>query len=229
MPSDELLQRLRRFHSDAFPRYREQFRALVDGGQHPSTLFIGCSDSRLVPYLLTGAGPGELFMVRNVGALVPPCCGTQDGGLHGTAAAIEFAVLNLGVRHVVVCGHSHCGAIRALYEDVPAEARNLRAWLDLAREAALPVTATPEALRRTEQRSVVLQLERLMDYPMVRSRVERGELALHGWHYVIEDGEVHVFDLPSGAFVPASRTENATADAVGAPEDGTPAAPALAP
>jgi carbonic anhydrase len=201
---DQLLERLRRFHDDAFPQYREQFRELVDGGQHPSTLFIGCSDSRLVPYLLTGAGPGELFMVRNVGALVPPCDGTCDGGLHGTAAAIEFAVLQLKVRHIVVCGHSHCGAMRALYDDVPAEARNLRAWLDLAREATLPVRATSEALRRTEQRSVVLQLERLMDYPMVRSRVECGELALHGWHYVIEDGEVHVFDVDAGGFVPAS-------------------------
>jgi carbonic anhydrase len=203
---DELLQRLRRFHDDAFPRYEAQFKELVDDGQHPTTLFIGCSDSRLVPYLLTGAGPGELFMVRNVGALVPPCCGTHDGGHHGTAAAIEFAVLNLKVRRIVVCGHSHCGAIKALYEDISPEARNLGAWLDLARDAALPVQPTAEALRRTEQRAVVLQLERLMDYPMVRSRVERGELTLHGWHYVIEDGEVHVFDVKAGGFVPASRS-----------------------
>ena len=206
MPTDELLQRLRRFHDDAFPRYRAQFRELVDGGQHPSTLFIGCSDSRLVPYLLTGAGPGELFMVRNVGALVPPCgCGEH----HGTAAAIEFGVLQLKVRHIVVCGHSHCGAMRALYDDLPAEARNLAGWLSLARPAALPVRPTPEALRRTEQRAVVLQLERLMDYRIVRERVERGELSVHGWHYVIEDGEVHVFDLAQGGFVPASRAAHA--------------------
>jgi carbonic anhydrase len=205
---DELLQRLRRFHDHSFPQYRAQFRELVDGGQHPNTLFIGCSDSRLVPYLLTGAGPGELFMVRNVGALVPPCCGTRDGGLHGTAAAIEFAVLNLQVQRIVVCGHSHCGAIKALYEDLSPEAVNLGAWLDLAREATLPVQPSPEALRRTEQRAVVLQLERLMDYPMVRRRVERGELTLHGWHYVIEDGEVHVFDIRTASFVPASKAEH---------------------
>jgi carbonic anhydrase len=218
---DELLLRLRRFHDDAFPQYRAQFRELVDDGQHPTTLFIGCSDSRLVPYLLTGAGPGELFMVRNVGALVPPCCGTHDGGHHGTAAAIEFAVLNLKVRHIVVCGHSHCGAIKALYEDISPEARNLGAWLDLAREAALPVQASPEALRRTEQRSVVLQLERLMAYPMVRSRVERGELKLYGWHYVIEDGEVHVFDVKLGRFVPASVSEHSgTGPFLDAPADG---------
>ena len=95
--------------------------------------------------------------------------------------------------------------MRALYEDLPREARSLAGWLDLAREAALPVRPTPEALRRTEQRSVVLQLERLMGYAIVRERVERGELSLHGWHYVIEDGEVHVFDLAAGGFVPASR------------------------
>jgi carbonic anhydrase len=159
-----------------------------------------------VPYLLTGAGPGELFLVRNVGALVPPW--DRSRGYHGTAAAIEFAVLNLEVQHIVVCGHSHCGAMRALYEDVTPQAPNLRDWLDLAREAALPVQVSQEALRRTEQRAVVLQLERLMDYPMVRERVEQHRLALHGWHYVIEDGEVHVFDVATGGFVPASHAEH---------------------
>lgn len=221
---DELLDRLRRFHDDAFPAQRSLFRHLVDDGQHPTTLFIGCSDSRLVPYMLTGAGPGELFLVRNVGAFVPPWdqdtplqtggdeagAGTGRVGFHGTAAAIEFAVLNLQVRRIVVCGHSHCGAIRALYGGVPAEARNLRQWLALGHDATLPVAEPgPEVLRRTEQRAVVLQLERLMAYPMVRQRVEAGTLSLHGWHYVIEDGEVHVFDLQQGGFVPASRADNA--------------------
>ncbi|PIF39988.1 carbonic anhydrase [Delftia sp. 60] len=203
MPDDELLLRLQRFHEHAFPQYRAQFRILVEEGQHPTTLFIGCSDSRLVPYLLTGAPPGELFLVRNVGAFVPPYDGSH--GHHGTAAAIEFAVLNLQVSRIVVCGHSHCGAIKALYGEVSPEARNLQRWLDLGREAVLPVQAGPEALRRTEQRAVVLQLERLMDYPMVRSRVEAGQLSLHGWHYVIEDGEVHVFDVQTGRFVAASQ------------------------
>lgn len=205
---DELLERLWRFQTDAFPQQRSLFRQLVDDGQHPLTLFIGCSDSRLVPYLLTGTGPGELFLVRNVGAFVPPY--DQSQGFHGTAAAIEFAVLNLQVRRIIVCGHSHCGAIRALYGEVPPAAQNLTRWLDLGREAALPVAEPgPEVMRRTEQRAVVLQLERLMDYPMVRERVEARALTLHGWHYVIEDGEVHVFDVAVGAFVPASRADNA--------------------
>ncbi len=203
---DALLHRLRRFHTEYFPHYREQFKALVDNGQQPTTLFIGCSDSRLVPHLLTGAAPGELFIVRNVGALVPPCDGLH--GLHGTAAAIEFAVLNLNVKHIVVCGHSHCGAMRALYGEVSPEAVHLQSWLNLAREAALPVRVSEEALRRTEQRAVVLQLERLMGYPMVRRRVESGDLFLHGWHYVIEEGEVHVFDVERGCFVPSSQSEH---------------------
>jgi len=203
---DELLLRLRRFHSNYFPLHQQRFQDLVAQGQHPKTLFIGCSDSRLVPYLLTGAGPGELFIVRNVGALVPPYDGSH--GLHGTMAAIEYAVLNLHVERVIVCGHSHCGAIRAAYEGVPEEARALQAWLKLAQEALLPVQSSPEALLRTEQRSVVLQLERLMDYPMVRREVEAGRLTLHGWHYVIEDGEIHVFDAQQAGFVPASTASN---------------------
>jgi carbonic anhydrase len=223
---DDLLVRLRRFHDETFPGDQRRFEDLVAHGQHPTTLFIGCSDSRLVPYLLTGAAPGELFMVRNVGAFVPPYDGYLDDapqdaplagapakrrwmGYHGTAAAIEFAVLMLNVSRIVVCGHTHCGAIRALYGDTPAEAPNLAAWLDLGREAVLPV-AEPgaDALRRTEQRAVVLQLERLMAYPMVRQRVEARALTLHGWHYVIEHGEVHVFDVRSGTFVAASQSEH---------------------
>ena len=199
---DDLLLRLRDFHSDYFPRNQQRFQDLVAHGQHPKTLFIGCSDSRLVPYLLTGAAPGELFLVRNVGALVPPYDGSH--GLHGTTAAIEFAVLSLKVEHIIICGHSHCGAIKAAYEGVPDEAVALTAWLKLVDEALLPVQPGSEALRRTEQRAVVLQLERLMDYPFVRRAVEAGRLSLHGWHYVIEDGEVHVFDAEQGAFLPSS-------------------------
>ncbi len=200
--NDSLLLRLRDFHSDYFPLHQQRFQDLVAHGQHPKTLFIGCSDSRLVPYLLTGTAPGELFLVRNVGAFIPPYDGSH--GLHGTTAAIEFGVLSLKVERIIVCGHSHCGAIKTAYEGAPEEAVVLKAWLKLIDEALLPVQPTPEALRRTEQRAVVLQLERLMDYPMVRRSVEAGELTLHGWHYVIEDGEVHVFDAEQGAFVPAS-------------------------
>jgi carbonic anhydrase len=200
--ADDLLLRLRNFHSDYFPLHQQRFQDLVAQGQHPKTLFIGCSDSRLVPYLLTGAGPGELFIVRNVGALIPPY--DQSHGLHGTMAAIEYAVLALQVERIIVCGHSHCGAIRVAYEGVPEEAVALKSWLKLLQEALLPVQPGPEAMRRTEQRAVVLQLERLMEYPMVRRAVEASKLTLHGWHYVIEEGEIHIFDVHQGSFVPAS-------------------------
>lgn len=201
----ELLNRLKRFKEDYFPRFEREYRELVARGQQPTILFIGCSDSRIVPHLLMDCGPGELFILRNVGNLVPPFDASH--GYHGTAAGIEFAVLSLGVRDIVVCGHSHCGAIRALYADPHPEARHMTRWLDLAREAALPEAPTEQALRRTEQRSIILQLERLMTFPMVASRVERGELFLHGWHYIIEEGTVLVLDVRTGEFVPpADRT-----------------------
>jgi carbonic anhydrase len=195
---DEILSRLRKFHTRYFPRLRRQFKHLVEDGQHPTVLFIGCSDSRVVPHLLMDSGPGELFVVRNVGSFVPPFDASH--GYHGTAAAIEFAMLNLHVREVIVCGHSHCGAIRALYTGAPAEARHMAKWLELARDAVLPVMLSEEALRRTEQRSIVLQLERLLDYPMVRRRVEAGETFLRGWHYLIEEGKVLVLNIESGLF-----------------------------
>lgn len=201
----ELVDRLRAFKRQHFPRFQSQYRELADDGQHPTILFIGCSDSRLMPQMLLDLRPGEVFMVRNVGNLVPPWEGGD--GYHGTAAAIEFAVLQLGVRDIVVCGHSHCGAIRALYRSAPEESRHLGPWLDLARDAVLPVRESEEALRRVEQRSVVLQLERLLGFPMVRSRVEKGELFLHGWHYHIGSGRVLAFDFDSREFRPVDEPD----------------------
>ncbi|MGE0876423.1 MAG: carbonic anhydrase [Burkholderiales bacterium] len=195
----ELADRLKVFRQEHFPRYKERYRLLAERGQQPGTLFIGCSDARVLPDLLMDAKPGEVFTVRNVGNLVPPY---EDAyGYHGTSAAIEFAVLALRVRDIVVCGHSHCGAIRALYQSPPEEARHMNKWLDLAREAVLPVTESEEALRRVEQRSVVLQLEHLLTFPMVARRVERGELFLHGWHYHVGSGRVEILDVARGEFV----------------------------
>lgn len=201
MPSRELIERLRRFHDRSFPRFEARYRELVSAGQHPTILFIGCSDSRVVPYLLTDSGPGELFISRNVGNFVPPYDGSH--GYHGTGAAIEYAVLALGVQDIVVCGHTHCGAILALYGELPPAARHMAAWLELAKDATLPLAVSEECLRRTEQRSVVLQLERLMGYPMVHERVAAGRLFLHGWHYVIEEGKVLVLDVATGRFAPS--------------------------
>jgi len=200
--ADDFVNRLKRFQTRFFPRYRREYRQLVEEGQHPSTLFIGCSDSRLVPYLLTGSGPGELFIVRNVGNLIPPYDASH--GYHGTTAAIEYAVLRLGVHDIVVCGHSHCGAIRALFTPTRTDAPHIARWLELARPALVDAEPTEANLRRTEMRAVVLQVERLMSYPMVRERVESGDLCLHGWYYVIEEGQVLGLDAGSGEFLPLS-------------------------
>jgi carbonic anhydrase len=156
----------------------------------------------VVPDLLTSALPGDLFVIRNVGSLIPPF--EPDAGFHGTSAGIEFATLVLGVKDIVVCGHSHCGAIRALFAPQREDAPHINRWLELARPALVDALPTEANLRRTEMRAVVLQLERLMSYPMVRERVESGELCLHGWYYVIEEGRVLGLDAGSGEFLPLS-------------------------
>ena len=197
-----LVEGLRRFRSEYFPRFREHYQRLVAEGQSPSTLFLGCADSRVVPDLLTSALPGDLFVIRNVGSLIPPF--EPDAGFHGTSAGIEFASLVLGVKDIVVCGHSHCGAIRALFTPLRADTPHIARWLELARPALVDAELTEANLRRTEMRAVVLQLERLLSYPMVRERVEGGELFLHGWYYVIEEGQVLGLDTASGEFRPLS-------------------------
>ncbi len=201
---EHLVDGLRRFKRDVFPAYAEHYRRLVAEGQQPTTLFLGCADSRVVPDLLTNTAPGELFVLRNVGNLVPPF--EPEQSYHGVAAGIEFGVAVLRVKDLVVCGHSHCGAVRALYSPATIAANaatpHIDRWLDLARPAQIPGPSSPESLRRTEQRSIVLQLERLLTYPIVRERVESGELCLHGWYYLIEDGSVLALDAGTGRFEP---------------------------
>lgn len=198
----QLVEGLKRFRRESFPRFREHYQRLVAEGQRPSTLFLGCADSRVVPDLLTSSLPGELFVIRNVGNIVPPY--EPDSSFHGTSAGIEFATLMLEVKDIIVCGHSHCGAIRALFSPVREDAPHVTRWLELARPAMVESEPSEPALRRTEMRSVVLQLERLMSFPMVRERVERGDVCLHGWYYVIEKGQVLGLDTGSGEFVPLS-------------------------
>ena len=202
---DHLLERIRRFHNDFFPDYKDKFKALVDQGQHPTILFVGCSDSRLVPYMLTGTGPGELFIVRNVGALVPPYNGLH--GLHGTAAAIEYAVLNLHVSHIIVCGHYHCGAMHGLlrYEqlDLPAVRKwfyHAEATRRIMKERAGQVA--PEALERMAvEQNVLVQIDNLRTHPCVAAGLARGELELFAWVYKIETGDVFAYDPGQRGYV----------------------------
>jgi carbonic anhydrase len=195
---DRLLEGLKRYQLEHLPHLRDHFARLAAEGQKPTTLFLGCCDSRLVPNLLTDSGPGEIFVVRNVGNFVPPF--EHDDGYHGTSAAIEFGVMILKVTDIVICGHSDCGAIRALYEDASDSTPHITTWLQLGRAAMLEGEVNRELLTRTEQRSIVVQLEHLMSFPMVHERVAAGQLSLHGWYFDIATGEVLVLDIASGKF-----------------------------
>ena len=190
-----------------FQEYYHENQALFDRlatrGQSPQVLFIGCSDSRVPPELLTGSGPGELFVLRNVGNIVPPF-GT---GEMGTGAVIEYAVQRLQVRQVVVCGHTGCGAIRAL--DAPpdwAREPHIARWIEHARPARTKVGASglPEESHHlaTVCENVLLQLENLRSYDPVREGERAGTLMLHGWVYHLETGLIQAYDVQTGTWAP---------------------------
>jgi carbonic anhydrase len=174
-------------------------------GQNPETLFITCSDSRIDPNLLTQSQPGDLFILRNAGNIVPPH-GAANGG---EAATIEFAVAALGVKDIIICGHSHCGAMKGLLQ--PEEVESLpavSAWLSHAETTRRIIRdnyghlEAQALLTATIEENVLVQLENLRTLPSVASRLTRGDLTLHGWVYKIETGEVFAFDPHAGQFVP---------------------------
>ena len=196
------------FQKIKFNQGKKRFKKLVDDGQHPKALFIGCSDSRVMPAMITGSKPGDLFIVRNIGNFVAPY--KPDADYHATASAIEYAVSILGVSDVIVCGHSHCGAIEALYKDIKETPENIHTikWLGLGAEAKKVATLAHKKddkavmLRYTEKISVVYQLDNLLTYPAVKKRVEEGTLYLHGWHYDMENGEIEYYDDENYEFIP---------------------------
>ena len=194
-----------------FKKNEERFKRLVEEGQNPKALFIGCSDSRVMPDMITGAKPGDLFIIRNIGNFVAPYKPDED--YHSTASAIEYAVSILEVSDIIVCGHSHCGAIEALYKDLPQTDENLHTikWLDLGKEAkkvaslAYKEKDRSEMLRYTEKLSVVYQLENLLTYPGIQRRIEEGNLFLHAWHYDLESGVIEHYDDENFEFIPLSQ------------------------
>ena len=188
------------FQKVKFNKSKERFKKLVEEGQNPKALFIGCSDSRVVPEMITSSKPGDLFIVRNIGNFVAPF--DPDNNYHATASAIEYAVSILEVSDVIVCGHTHCGAIEALYKNIKETPENTHTikWLELGDEAKKVATLAykndekAKMLRYTEQISVVYQLDNLLTYPAIKRRVEDGSLHLHGWHYDIENGKIAYYD-----------------------------------
>jgi carbonic anhydrase len=197
------------FKTIHFKKHEEDFLELVEKGQNPKALFIGCSDSRVLPNLITSTGPGDLFVVRNVGNFVPPF--EPDNDFHSTAAGIEYAVNHLEVGEIIVCGHSDCGACKALYEDHSGHEEDMIhtiKWLELGEPAkALALKSVPtgdraELLEATEKFSVIFQLQNLLTYPNVREKVAEGKLYLHGWYYRLDSGEVEYYDPDDHTFHP---------------------------
>jgi carbonic anhydrase len=189
-----------KFKKVDFKDNKKRFKKLVKKGQRPSTLFITCSDSRVVPNLITETGPGELFIVRNIGNFVPPF--SKKGSLHCTGSAIEYAVSHLEVTDIIVCGHSDCGAVKELFlKHTPTkENLNIINWLNLGKgvkkRTLESVGNKPFSVQRdfAEKLSAVTQIKNLLTYPAVKKRVKKGELFLHAWHYKIDSGEIYYYD-----------------------------------
>ncbi|MGQ0658615.1 MAG: carbonic anhydrase [Chromatiales bacterium] len=196
-----------RFRTTRFPSAQVLYRQLEARGQSPKTLLIACCDSRVDPATIFDAGPGELFVVRNVANLVPPS--TPDGRHHGTSAALEFAVLHLQVECIVVMGHAQCGGAKALLEGVhedPSRSDFIGSWMGLAapaRERVLSLPVAPADMQRRIEYEIVREsLTNLLSFQWLRQRVEKGSLALHGLHFGIATGELAMLDAKTGEFRP---------------------------
>jgi carbonic anhydrase len=191
-----------------FKNNKESLLKLVTSGQSPKALFIGCSDSRVIPDLMVQSNPGDLFVIRNVGNFVPPYKPDED--FHATASGIEYATSVLKVEEIIICGHTHCGACKALYE--PIEDPSLvhtKKWLELGESAktsailSLGANAPKEdLLRLTEKLSVIKQIENILTYPTVKKLFEDGNLHIHGWYYDIETGKIEYYNADSYEFLP---------------------------
>lgn len=204
-----LIEGAHKFRSDEFGNYRKLFRKLSLEGQKPHTLFITCSDSRVLAELITQSRPGDLFVVKNVGNIVPPA--QVRGDTNSTAAAIEFAVAQLRVSDIVICGHSQCGAISALLSAKPVdpELPHLRAWLTLAhpvRETLLKnyshLTEATARENAAAEENVLYGLDNLHGYSCVQERLADGSLRLHGWFFKIATAELFAYNPETRQFSP---------------------------
>ena len=196
------------FRAEYFVREESFLRDLAENGQTPSALYIGCSDSRVIPELLTAAAPGELFVVRNVANLVP----TFENGMVSVGAAIEYAVAKLRVQHLILCGHYGCGGIRATLDglDTVADLPTLHTWLHGALPAAQRARAIitgddDELFRVAVEENVLEQMDNIITYPAMERALARKELVLHGWIYDIGDAQLHVYDAEQEEFVGVSK------------------------
>jgi carbonic anhydrase len=202
MTMQRLVEGVHHFQNIGFRQHQELF-ARLRKAQHPEACFITCADSRIVTSLITNSEPGQLFIVRNVGNIIP-CHGTSN---NGEMAAVEYAVSVLGVEHIVVCGHTGCGAMRALVNPKPPAPPAVQHWLHHADATAEIIRTHYTHLRgqalinAAAEENVLVQLEHLRTLPVIAARLSGGRINLHGWMYKIDTGEVFSYDSDVGQFV----------------------------
>lgn len=186
-------------------REQDRYRALAEAGQSPEIMVIGCCDSRVSPEVIFDAGPGELFVVRNVANIIPPY--SPDGQAHGVSAALEFGVAALKVKHIVVLGHARCGGVKAFAEDAEPLSPGdfIGKWMQLMTPAAEKVgprgaLSTVDYLTRLEQANIGNSLDNLMTFPRLAKMIDKGMIETHGAYFGVASGELYVLDKTRGAF-----------------------------
>ena len=201
----QLIEGFSRFRELHFAKDDALYRDLVEQGQMPKTLVVACCDARVDPALVLDCAPGDLFVIRNVANLVPPA--ENQGHYHGTSAALEFGVCKLGVEHIIVLGHAHCGGIQALMEGgVKKENTFISEWMGIVDTAHQYVqrefadAGIEQRQRACERQAVLVSLNNLMTFSWIRERVEQGTLTLHGWYFDIEHGQLLGYDASSRQF-----------------------------
>ncbi len=206
---EELADRFRRFKYRHFVPNADQYEELATFGQDPKTMVVSCCDSRVDPETIFNAMPGELFVVRNVANLVPPY--ETGGEYHGVSAAIEFAVMNLRIKHLIIMGHSGCGGVKAALDQTAAiqtEAMFITRWMSMLDEARLRVLASKqmapqsEKLTQLEYECIKTSIDNLRTFPFVKAAEDKGRLGLHGAHFDIATGTLRVLNHSRGDFFP---------------------------
>jgi carbonic anhydrase len=212
----KLVSGYKKFRTEVYPNHQEDFRRLA-GSQQPSALFITCSDSRIVPDLLMQTSPGELFICRNAGNIIP-AHGDQNGGV---SATIEYAVRVLKVNHIILCGHSDCGVMHGLlHPERVAKLPNVSHWLNYGARARAVVDEICEGqsdeqkVMELARQNVLAQMDNLKTHPSVAAAIVKRGLQLHGWVYQIEHGEIHAWSPANHAFVPLETVPIAEAELV---------------
>lgn len=205
----KLITGLHQFQKNIFLSHKELFERLAHG-QNPDALFVTCSDSRINPNLITQTNPGDLFILRNAGNIIP-AYGLQSGG---EVATIEFALVALGVKDIIICGHSFCGAVKGILDPDSLDSMpSVKSWLAHAAATKRIVDenytnlSPEEKLNVAVQENVLVQLENLRTHPAVASRLARGDLNLHAWTYKLESGGVFSYDSNEGQFFPITEVQ----------------------